>query len=395
MERSFCLLALLAAIWACSIAPTSPSAEPTVPAVPTALGGRAIVIEGSFECGAASLPWARGVDPAQFNERGAVSFAGPEAEEQIFVSPTFDVGAFDECLVSWNARHSPSTGFGVEISVSRSSQGDFSPWMWIGEWNVRERPALLVSNFDDARIDVDTLVARTAWRAIRLRVRVRSSDPQRLRFSLDQLAIVPSLRAVAIKSEPTLRSTPGATPRLPVPFRSQRAEEARLAPRICSPTSLAMVLAYRGVDVPTSEVARRAYDPFHDIYGNWNRAIQAAYSLGVPGRLERIVDWTRAGEFLVQGQPLILSIAAKPGQLRGAPYASTAGHLLVLCGFDGAELALVNDPAASSAAEGRLAYALRDLETVWMARGGTAYVLGPRSDPSPGDTDRRVGTGSH
>ena len=136
-----------------------------------------------------------------------------------------------------------------------------------------------------------------------------------------------------------------------------------------------MLLAYRGVDASTAEVARRSFDPFHDIYGNWNRAIQAAYSFGVPGRLERIQSWERVEELLAEGQPLILSIAAKAGQLRNAPYASTSGHLLVLCGFDDANNALVNDPAAATAGLGQLAYARADLETVWMARGGTTYVL--------------------
>jgi hypothetical protein len=78
---------------------------------------------------------------------------------------------------------------------------------------------------------------------------------------------------------------------------------------------------------------------------------------------------------MLMGQPLIISIAAKPGQLRGAPYESTAGHLLVLCGLDEHGKVLVNDPAAISRQAGQLAYFREDLETVWLARGGTAYVL--------------------
>ncbi|HUR29317.1 MAG TPA: C39 family peptidase [Planctomycetota bacterium] len=306
----------------------------------------------------------------------AVSFAA-SGKERVTTSATLVLEPFDECLVSWNARHSKSTGFGVEISVARAANAEFSPWMWIGEWNVSERPAELVPSFEDARIDVDTFTSKTPWRALRLRVRARANGSAPLDFALDRLTCMPTSRSARGAFGPPA----AAVPRIAIPFRSQRAEDAALASRICSPTSLAMVLDAHGVHATTAEVARRAYDPFHDLYGNWNRAIQAAYSFGVPGRLERIANWRRAEELVRGGQPLILSIAAKAGELRGAPYAATQGHLLVLCGFDEKGDALVLDPAASDAQTGQATYAREDLETVWLKRGGTTYVLGhPRDE---------------
>jgi len=317
--------------------------------------------------------WARGPGESAFGDGRAVSFASSAGDASVLETTLVEFEPFDECLISWNARHSKSTGFGVELQVARDAQGPFSPWMWIGEWNVSQRPEDLVLAHEDARIDVDTFTSTTTWRALRVRVRVRCSDKDSLRFCMDRLTLMPTLRA----ARGTYGVPRGATPRIDVPFRSQRAEDATLSSRICSPTSLAMLLAYRGRQVPTAVVAQRAFDPFHDIYGNWNRAIQAAYSFGIPGRLERIPNWARAQSLLASGQPLIISIAAKPGELRGAPYASTQGHLLVLCGFDEHGRVLVNDPAAATAQAGQLAYAREDLETVWLARGGTSYVLEP------------------
>ncbi len=339
--------------------------------------GSALILTPGIECGTDTVAFASGITAGDFGDGRAASFAAPDSAEYVFSSPALACEPFDECLVSWNARHSKTTGFGVEIAVARRADADFSPWMWIGEWNVRERPAEPVLAFEDAKIDVDTFSSKSQWRAVRVRVRVRANDPTQLRFALDSLALVPTLhKGVRANSAP---AETGLAPRarMTVPFRSQRGEESALAGRICSPTSVSMLLAYRGVDADTAEVARRAYDPFHDIYGNWNRAIQTAYSFGVPGRLERIASWQRAEQLLAAGQPLILSIAAKPGQLRNAPYASTSGHLLVLCGFDAQSNALVNDPAAATAELGQLAYTRADLETVWMARGGTTYVLEP------------------
>src|SRR5689334_3679638 len=119
----------------------------------------------------------------------AVSFAVESSAEQLVSSDVIEFEPFDECLVSWNARHAKSTGFGVEISVARAKDGPFSPWHWIGEWNVSERPAELAPSFEDAQIDVDTFRSETPWRALRWRVRVRSAGSEPLGFALDRLTL--------------------------------------------------------------------------------------------------------------------------------------------------------------------------------------------------------------
>jgi hypothetical protein len=138
-----------------------------------------------------------------------------------------------------------------------------------------------------------------------------------------------------------------------------------------------MVLEYRGVRRPTREVARRVYDPIHEIYGNWPRNVQAAYTLGVPGYLTRFREWREVEAAIARGQPLVASIRAGKGQLRDAPYPSTDGHLLVIVGFDADGRVLVNDPAASSPEGVPRAYPRSEMEGVWLRHGGTAYVLLP------------------
>ena len=163
---------------------------------------------------------------------------------------------------------------------------------------------------------------------------------------------------------------------LDVPARSQQVEAPDLASRICSPTSVAMVLEAGGVNIPTAEVAALAYDADHDIYGNWPRAVQAAFQAGVPGTLVRLSSWRAVQHFLEAGVPLIISVGAEPGQLQGAPYESTAGHLLVLRGLTPGGDVLVNDPAAATPDEVPRTYRREDLELCWMRRGGVAYAIG-------------------
>ena len=371
MRPGLSWLVSLALALSCSDAQTVELSAPLKPC------GSALLLEPNFVCGNTAVPWALGSGAEDFGDGRAVSFAAADGAELICNLPALVCGDFDECLVSWNARHSRATGFAVEIAVARKVTGEFSPWMWIGEWNVSERPANLNLACEDSKIDVDTFKSSSTWRVLRARVRVRANDPAQMRFALDKLSIVPTLEKRSTEQDPRKARKYDAHKRLDVPFRSQRAEAAEISGRICSPTSLAMLLSYRGIDASTAEVARRAYDPFHDIYGNWNRAIQAANSFGVPGHLERIASWGRAEQCIADGQPLILSIAAKAGELHNAPYATTSGHLLVLCGFDAQGNALVNDPAAATLELGTLSYTRADLETVWMARGGTTYVLKP------------------
>jgi hypothetical protein len=226
--------------------------------------------------------------------------------------------------------------------------------------------------FERAQLRVTALAepSPTSYQVLVQRLECCASDPD---------AKVPYLPVVSSGSNTDWLDSPFSWKhRIEVPFRSQRSEAADIAGRICSPTSLGMMIAYRGVELPTARVAERAYDAENKIYGNWPRNVQAAYSLGVPGYLTRFTNWTDVQRSIAKEQPIIASIAAKEGELRGAPYKKTDGHLLVITGFDANGDVCVNDPAATDAKTGQTVYARADMQKVWLDRGGTAYVLLPK-----------------
>ena len=64
--------------------------------------------------------------------------------------------------------------------------------------------------------------------------------------------------------------------RLVVPALSQMEEDAAIRHRVCSPTCVAMVLAYHGRPVAVADLAREMFQPELDIYGVWPAAIRAA-----------------------------------------------------------------------------------------------------------------------
>ncbi|MCP3919449.1 MAG: hypothetical protein GY711_28255 [bacterium] len=287
---------------------------------------------------------------------------------------------FNELLVSWNVDVPEGAGIYVEVQVGREEEGAISPWLYIGDWGRGLPKAERLTEFSAGKVAVDVFQSKQTWNAARYRITALPGG--------DGAPIAIARTALSFSDTRALDSTPvearAATREVlvAVPARSQKEEEADIASRVCSPTSVAMVLEHHGVDRPTAQIARTIYDTDHDIYGNWPRAVQAAWTYGVPGDLVRLSSWAAAEAFLARGIPLVISVRAEEGELRGAPYPRTSGHLLVLVGLDAEGNAIVNDPAAESSASVRRTYAREDLEHVWMHKGGVAYAIGPGRPPT-------------
>jgi hypothetical protein len=169
---------------------------------------------------------------------------------------------------------------------------------------------------------------------------------------------------------------------LAVPAISQMEEDAAIRHRVCSPTCVAMVLAYHGRPVAVADIAREMFQPELDLYGVWPAAIRAASRRGVGGYLLRFPDWAAAAWCLDRGLPVIASVRYGAGELTGAAIAETSGHLLVLTGYEGDDV-LVNDPAAPRAAEVGRRYPLDELRRIWLGRSGIGYVLFAAPAPGP------------
>ncbi|MDX2116881.1 MAG: C39 family peptidase [Planctomycetota bacterium] len=325
--------------------------------------------------------------------RASVSAASPLVSEPISIER-----GFTEAILSANADVPAGSGIVVEIRVGQSAavsadHAEFwSPWMPMMSWGqpVPDAPdsASSFGGADEPRrgkIDIDTFVAPAAARFDRLAWRVRAtgaaaSTVRRIAWTTTAESGTRSWSetlADARRAAEANRPLPNQRLRtLDVPHRSQRTDRAELAGRLCSPTSVAMVLAYRGKPVPVLGVAECAYDAAHDVYGNWARNIQAAYTLGVPGYLTRISSWSEAEAFIARGTPLVISVRFGPGELPAA-FEKTDGHLIVLTGFTPEGDATVNDPAFGDEREGRRVYPRADLERAWMSNtAGTTYVLG-------------------
>ncbi len=166
----------------------------------------------------------------------------------------------------------------------------------------------------------------------------------------------------------------------------------------CSPTSTAMVLGYYGrlpaassygwagssTEPWVDEAARRTYDHSYEGTGNWPFNTAYAASRGLDAFVTRMRSLNDVEPLIVAGIPVVVSVSFPSGGLTGAPISSTAGHLLVVVGFDANGDVVVNDPAASSAAGVRRTYGRAQFEKVWLeGSGGTAYVMHDDAHPLP------------
>lgn len=277
---------------------------------------------------------------------------------------------FRALVPSWNVETASSVL--IDVRVRHAATGQWSPWLRlgrVGEGAPDEPEAVRV--WEGGRVAVDLIEANVDLDAWQYRVSLaRSGEAGLRRFVMVETAKAPEGSTQSRPDVPAME--------LSVPFRSQMTQKPEIAGRICSPTSVTMVVASHGLEHEVQAVADLAYDHDFDIYGNWPRNIQAGFKLGLEGYVSRINDWSEVSRHLSAGRPLVASIRVKPGELDAAPYPDTAGHLIVIRGFDGQGGVLVSDPAVETPELGELVYPMRDLETVWFTgSAGTTYVMLP------------------
>lgn len=300
--------------------------------------------------------------------------AGPGGCHLMVTPPVAPDFQFDDVIPSWNVRGN----FRAMIRVRFVGADDWSAWDNIGTWG--DAPPTRAASRGDVRvtIDVDRLRAGEPLRAAQL-----AFDSVEA-LTVDRVSLCLSRVSAFMAAPAPVTVHQGID--LPVPFRSQQDSPPAIASRSCSPTCVAMLLAYHGIDVPAPDVAAACFDPDHDLYGNWNRAIQAACTFGLPGCVRRFAGWADALEHVHAGRPIIASIAFEEGVLPAAPLPRTDGHLVVVRGFE-RDAVMVNDPAGPSGS-GPMRYPMAAFGPAWFGHGGVAYVFdggaaGPETSCDP------------
>ncbi len=284
-----------------------------------------------------------------------------------------------ELLPSWNVQADANTG--ISFFVRCRVSGAWSDWLYIGAWGRVGPQGKQSLTFEHGQVDVDVLELQTAADAWQIQARFWAFETAAISPTLQRLWVIASgpQDADGFESRPPEDSTANDSSNawardLDLDFRTQADEAPALKPRVCSPTSVSMVLAYRGVDRPTAENALAIYDADSGLFGNWNRAVAYAGSQGRVARLVRIRSWDEVKAFIAAGQPLIASIRFEEDEFPSNVMRRTNGHLIVIRGLTADGDAIVNDPASRDRGDG-VVYVQQELARAWIAKGGVAYVI--------------------
>lgn len=325
-------------------------------------------------------------------------------------SPQITPFPVTEIIPSWNVIAPSETGARFHVRVKDLGTGEWSPWLYIGQWG---RTIAMGRNdrtiqFDGGEVQIDTLVLRRPASAFQIRATLQSFDYD--------TKIVPALRRVSIcysgvvddqqqrrELMPSLNVPDNWARDLSVKFRAQADSNPRIKGEVCSPTSVSMVMEYSGVNLPTLENANAIFDSDYNLFGNWNRAVARAGELGLDAWITRFRNWDQVKATIAQGQPIVASIRFEKGEMPNNPlYQDTPGHLIVIRGLTKEGDVIVNDPARKEPRDGKpngngVVYKANELAKAWFDRGGVAYIIrkpaatrAPTSRPATNPTTRRI-----
>lgn len=164
---------------------------------------------------------------------------------------------------------------------------------------------------------------------------------------------------------------------LKLPKISQIATEHKDATRICSPTSLTMVLNYLSdKKLNPNNTADQVYDNCLDAYGAWQYNV--AYASDILHNkyyvhLKRLQSFQEVINDINKKLPVIVSVR---GDIKGAAKSYQNGHLIVVIGYDSKKRKVIcHDPAWTENNEVSKAYPLDDFLNAWAKSHHLAYCF--------------------
>lgn len=326
-----------------------------------------------------------------------------------------------EVIPSWTADAPDGTRLTVRLQV-RDTRGTSSGWYVMAHWcaddALAHRATVPGQSDRHGRVDVDTFTAGpggiTAYRlAVDLAVDVAGQsagesggDAEPALRRLHAVASRPSATAAA-RAPQDVRESAAWGLVLDVPGRSQGVHAGHCpqwdggGDAWAGPACTAMLTEFFGRGPSAAELAwldpldpapqvdfaaRQVYDHAYRGCGNW--AFNAAYParFGLQGMVVRLLSLTDVERFTAAGIPVATSLAFRGGEPSGPGRSfTTAGNIVVVCGFTAAGDVVVNDPLSPTDETVRRVYPRDGFARVWLSGSGAgaAYLVHPPGHPLP------------
>ena len=295
---------------------------------------------------------------------------------------------WDELVVSWNAGGPP--GIGLKIELRTAGDAGISPFLtyawWAPQTNGASRQSARGQSNALAEVRTDILVCHSPMRQAQIRLTLQTNHA----------AAWPTLKFLgfsALDSRQPLSELPpnraawGKT--LDVPERSQLGHAG--ASGWCSPTSVAMVLAFWArelgrpeLDRPVPEVARGVYDPHLPGTGNWPfNVAYAGHFDGLRAYATRLEGLRDLEDWVAAGVPVVASVSFD--LLNGRALDEGTGHLIVVAGFTSDGQVVINDPWPNprKGFKHRQVFSRQSVQRAWCRSHQTVYLIYPETWPPP------------
>ena len=294
---------------------------------------------------------------------------------------------WDQLILSWNA--DAPTGTALKVEVTALADGVRTRFFVLGNWSLNSpffpRSSLRGQQDTDGSVKTDTLVLTRPASAAQIRLTLEGTN-----------GLLPNVGFLGL-SFSNFRQPASTRPPNPAAWSCSVAtpEESQYGYAEgrgwCSPTSVAMVLAYwaRTLDRPElkatiPQVAAAVYDPAYPGTGNWS--FNAAFAGSLPGMrsyVSRLDDLSEVEAWIGAGIPVVLS--ARWDLLEPGRHPDPEGHLIVCVGFTANGDVVVNEPATrlDRGERVRRIYRRDDVRRAWGASGNTVYLIYPLGEKIP------------
>ncbi len=308
-----------------------------------------------------------------------------------YISEEIGTEDFTSLILTWNSKTPENTYVEVlarAYIVERDGRaGSWSEYLSWGIWGTSIKSSSKDSECEIAKIDTDVFVVKdkvnSVGKKIQIKVNLYSAD-------LKSTPTLSQLTATFIDNNKSKEVLADNAEKiyyekiLETPCFSQYEREESIASRICSPTSLTMVLNRMGENLIVEDVAWNCYDYKYDGFGNWAFNVAFAGSLGYEAYIE-YGSFESLQREISKGYPVVVSVKyTNDINNKEYPYIensplTTSGHLIVVCGIEvnnsGEVYIVVNDPAGKNNESVRRKYKLNEFLIAWSKSNNAMYVI--------------------
>lgn len=341
------------------------------------------IISIILSCFIAHTTWANSVPWTWFYRYSPPVGVHEDYSRKKFIAERKHIPPFSQLIFSWNAQRPAQGKFVFWGCVRNARTQQWYDWHRMADWGSIENQITHCSiKPNSSSYNYVRLEAPQGELVDAFRVKVEGVDGALLQDFSQLNVCVSNLSDFAIEPIATIHALPSVKID-GVPAYSQMEVDSIDASRICSPTSMSMVLGYLNKeDVDPRVCARNTYDPGLNTFGSWPFNVAYAYTACNTPRnfyVRRLPGFAYLHNFLMKGIPVVVSIR---GPLNGMPEGLTysQGHLLVVIGWDKKnKRVLCHDPAFPTSNLVPHAYDATDFIRAWERSRRLAYL----ADPNP------------